>query len=45
MAKKIIIQFDDDHVPEDTIRHVAELVEGGFTSGYGPNWEIVDDEE
>ena len=45
MVKKIIIQFDDDHEPEDTIRRVAELVEEGYTSGCDPNWEICNDEE
>ena len=41
----IKIYFDDEHTPEDTISHVAGLVEEGYTSGIGPNWEIVEDED
>lgn len=43
--QKIIIYFDEDHEPAETIRRVAELVEEGYTSGIDPNWEIIDDEK
>lgn len=44
-SRKIIIYFDDEYEPAEAIRRVAELVEYGYTKGYSPNWEIVDDEE
>lgn len=37
---RIIIEFDDENRPEDTIREVLRLVEGGFTSGHTPHWYI-----
>lgn len=39
---KIIIQFDGNHMPEETIGYVANLVEEGYTSGIDPNWEIIE---
>lgn len=45
MARQITIQLDDNHPPEDTIREVARLVEEGYTSGYCPTWDILDDGE
>ena len=42
---KIVIQFDDEHEPEDTIREVLGLIEDGYTSGYYPNWEMVKNTE
>jgi len=43
--KRIIIYFDKDHHPEETIKEVARLVEEGFISGYYPNWEIEEVKE
>lgn len=43
-GEKIIIEFDDENSKEDTLREVLRLVEEGFTSGYYPNWEIVNEE-
>lgn len=40
-GEKIIINFDDEHSKETTIREVLRLVEEGYTSGYYPNWEII----
>ena len=37
---EIIIKFDDENKPEDTIRYVLGLVEEGYTSGYYPHWEM-----
>ena len=42
---KIIIQFDDDHDHAETVEEVTRLVNEGYTSGYYPTWEIIEDEE
>lgn len=41
----IIIQFDDEHEPEETIQEVLRLVKEGFTSGYHPTWEMKKKED
>ena len=41
----ILIYFDDEHEPEETIDEVRRLVAEGYTSGIDPNWEITKDEE
>lgn len=42
---RVIIEFDDENKPEDTIREVLRLIREGYTSGFTPNWEMVKDDE
>jgi len=35
--ESIMIQFDDEHSMEETIGHVASMVEQGYTFGYDPD--------
>jgi hypothetical protein len=41
----VLIYFDDEHEPEETIAEVRRLVAEGYTSGIDPNWEIVKNED
>ena len=43
--KRIIIEFDDEHAPEETIRYVANSVEQGNYQGFYPNWHIEEDDQ
>jgi len=43
--RKVLIYFDDDHTPEETVAEVSRLISEGFTSGIDPNWEITEDED
>ena len=43
--KRIIIEFDDEHAPEETIRYVANSVEQGYYRGFYPDWFIEETEE
>lgn len=29
----------------DILNRVAELIAEGYTSGFGPDWELIDDED
>ncbi len=42
---KVLIYFDDEHTPEETVAEVSRLISEGYTSGIDPNWEITEDEE
>ena len=38
---EINISVDEDHSPEEALREVLRLVEEGYSSGIGPNFEVV----
>jgi len=40
--RKIVIELDDENNPEITLREVLRLLEGGYSSGINPNWEVVE---
>ncbi len=43
MAKgKLIIYFDKEHTEVQTVEEVLRLLKEGCTSGYDPNWEIIE---
>lgn len=42
MAKKLIIELDEEHNILETIEEVKKQIENGNTSGYYPNWKIED---
>jgi len=43
--KRIIIDGDDEHTPEQTLEEVLRLVREGYTSGINPTFEVVEVEE
>ena len=40
--KQIIIDLDNEHSTEITVKEVLRLIEEGYTSGIEPSWEIVE---
>lgn len=42
---KVLIYFDDEHTPEETVAEVSRLISEGYTSGIDPNWEITEEED
>ena len=44
-GKKLIIQMDDEHEAEITVREVLRLIEEGYTSGYYPTFYFETEEE
>lgn len=47
MSKNLIIHegAEDEQSLAELLRHIATQIEGGYTSGHGPGWEIVEDED
>jgi len=49
MAKKYIIginwQTETSEEMADLLRHIAGMIEGGYTSGYYPHWELEEQED
>jgi len=41
----ITINVDEEHTPEEALREVLRIVEGGCTSGIDPTFDIVKDED
>ncbi len=39
----IMIDVDEGHTPEETLREVLRIVEDGCTSGIDPTFDIVKD--
>lgn len=45
MKRELIIQLDDKEDDEMIVERVLELLSEGYTSGYGPFWEIKETEK
>jgi hypothetical protein len=47
MSKKVIIYdgVEDDASLAEQLRHIANLIDEGYTIGYTPAWEIVEDDD
>lgn len=47
MSKNVIIYDGADTTDKlaELLKHVAGMIEQGYTSGYNPGWEIVDEDE
>ncbi len=38
---EIRIYLDEDENPEFALERITKLIAQGYTSGIGPNWEII----
>lgn len=42
---EIAEEFEDSESVAEGLRHIAELIERGFRSGYDPEWTLLGDDK